>query len=452
MRINYLFSDISKEQGFNEIQREYLKKDIKNNDTIVFIATTFDDYEKNDLYYNNLIKHFKNIDITFNKAYLIDNRVDKDLAKDYILKSNIIFLMGGDTKKQIDSVKEYDLFEILKSKEGIILGVSAGSMNQSSRVVYKNDYNNYVIEDYEGLGYIDINIYPHLDFNNIDYLKEVFEVSNYTKTVALPNDSFIRIENNNIDFVGEYYTIQNSKITMPGHEYIKINHTGTVPLETDRLVLRRTVKSDIDEFFFIQLNPNIRRYLGTNRLGDDLEKNRKYFDEEKYNELNYYRWTIERKEDNKILGCIYLNIHDEKARTAGIDYWIREDAWGNGYTTEASRKILNFAFDTLNINRIESCGGKDNPGTYKVMEKIGSKIIEFFASNDLIKNEDKEIYKYAFNIILSSLIHIATVMILGLCFNLLIESLTFYCAYIVIRKFAGGYHAKRQQDVILFLL
>lgn len=373
MRINYLFSDISKEQGFNEIQREYLKKDIKNNDTIVFIATTFDDYEKNDLYYNNLIKHFKNIDITFYKAYLIDNRVAKDLAKDYILKSNIIFLMGGDTKKQIDSVKEYDLFEILKSKEGIILGVSAGSMNQSSRVVYKNDYNNYVIEDYEGLGYIDINIYPHLDFNNIDYLKEVFEVSNYTKTVALPNDSFIRIENNNIDFVGEYYTIQNSKITMPGHEYIKINHTGTVPLETDRLVLRRTVKSDIDEFFFIQLNPNIRRYLGTNRLGDDLEKNRKYFNEEKYNELNYYRWTIVRKEDNKILGCIYLNIHDEKARTAGIDYWIREDAWGNGYTTEASRKILNFAFDTLNINRIESCGGKDNPGTYKVMEKIGLK-------------------------------------------------------------------------------
>mgnify|MGYP004513958903 FL=1 len=373
MRINYLFSGISKEQGFNKVQREHLKKDIKNNDTIVFIATTFDDYEKNDLYYNNLIKHFKNIDITFNKAYLIDNRIVKDLAKDYISKSNIIFLMGGDTKKQMDSVKEYDLFETLKSKEGIILGVSAGSMNQSSRVVYKNDYNNYVIEDYEGLGYIDINIYPHLDFNNIDYLKEAFEVSNYVKTVMLPNDSFIRIENNNIEFVGEYYTIQNSKITMPGHEYIKINHTGTVPLETDRLLLRRTVKSDIDEFFFIQLNPNIRRYLGTNRLGDDLEKNRKYFDEEKYNELNYYRWTMVRKEDNKILGCIYLNIHDEKARTAGIDYWIREDAWGNGYTTEASRKILNFAFDTLNINRIESCGGKDNPGTYKVMEKIGLK-------------------------------------------------------------------------------
>ena len=107
---------------------------------------------------------------------------------------------------------------------------------------------------------------------------------------------------------------------MPGHEYIKINHTGTVPLETDRLVLRRTVKSDIDEFFFIQLNPNIRRYLGTNRLGDDLEKKiENILMKKKYNELNYYRWTIVRKEDNKILGCIYLNIHDEKSK----DCWYR---------------------------------------------------------------------------------------------------------------------------------
>ena len=76
------------------------------------------------------------------------------------------------------------------------------------------------------------------------------------------------------------------------------------------------------------------------------------------------------------------------------------------------------------------------------MEKFSSKLIEFFVSNDLIKNEDKEIYKYAFNIILSSLIHIATVMIIGLCFNLFIESLAFYFSFIAIRKFAGGYHAK----------
>ena len=44
------------------------------------------------------------------------------------------------------------------------------------------------------------------------------------------------------------------------------------------------------------------------------------------------------------------------------------------------------------------------------MEKISSKFIEFFVSNDFIKNEDKEIYKYALNIILSSLIHIEYIL------------------------------------------
>lgn len=76
------------------------------------------------------------------------------------------------------------------------------------------------------------------------------------------------------------------------------------------------------------------------------------------------------------------------------------------------------------------------------MEKFSSKFIDFFVSNNLIKYEDKEIYEYAVNIILSSLIHVATVIIIGLCFNLLIESLAFYFSFIAIRKFAGGYHAK----------
>ena len=80
-----------------------------------------------------------------------------------------------------------------------------------------------------------------------------------------------------------------------------------------------------------------------------------------------------KKEDSKILGTIYLNMHDEKAKIAGIDYWIREDEWSKGYVTEASKCVLDFAFQKLGLNRIESCGAKDNPGTWKVMEKIGLK-------------------------------------------------------------------------------
>lgn len=67
------------------------------------------------------------------------------------------------------------------------------------------------------------------------------------------------------------------------------------------------------------------------------------------------------------------------------------------------------------------------------------------------KNKDSyELYEYATYIILSSAFHIATVIVLGLCFNLLIESLVFYFSFIAIRKFAGGYHAKTPTRCYLF--
>ena len=370
--INYLFSGIDKVNGFTKEQATSLKKDIKDNSIITFIASDFDNTEKTDTNKKQLIDAFNNIGINFKCEYLVDKRVSKDEAKELLNKSDIVFLMGGDTYKEMKSINEYDIKEDITNRK-LILGVSAGSLNQSKNVVYLDEYQDYKLVKYEGLGLVDFNIYPHLDFKNIDFLKEVFTVSNDTPLIALPNESFIRCENGNIEYFGEHYNVENSTIDIKEYDYEKINHTGTIPLETERLILRRTSNEDIDEFFFIELNPKLREYLGPTKLGNNLIKNREYYDESKYENKDFYRWTIVKKEDNKVLGTIYLNIHDEKAKTAGIDYWIREDEWGHGYITEASKRILEFAFDTLDLNRIESCGAKDNPGTWKVMEKFGLK-------------------------------------------------------------------------------
>ena len=42
--INYLFSSVDKKNGFNSLQKEYLKKDIENNLSIFFISSYFDNY------------------------------------------------------------------------------------------------------------------------------------------------------------------------------------------------------------------------------------------------------------------------------------------------------------------------------------------------------------------------------------------------------------------------
>ena len=76
-----------------------------------------------------------------------------------------------------------------------------------------------------------------------------------------------------------------------------------------------------------------------------------------------------------------------------------------------------------------------------MIKLISSKVARILCEDE--KHTDNyELYEYAIYILLSSAFHIATVIVLGLVVNLLTESLVFYLSFIVIRKFAGGYHAK----------
>ena len=215
--INYLMSGIDKENGFTNEQAISLKKDIKDNSVITFIASDFDNTEKTDKHKNLLVDAFNKEGINFKCEYLVDKRVSKKEAKELLSKSNIVFLMGGDTYKEMQSINEYGIKEDIVSRD-LIIGVSAGSLNQSKNVIYLDEYQDYKLVKYEGLGLVDFNIYPHLDFKNIDFLKEVFTVSNDTPLIALPNESFIRCENGNIEYFGEHYNVENSTIDIKGHD------------------------------------------------------------------------------------------------------------------------------------------------------------------------------------------------------------------------------------------
>lgn len=81
------------------------------------------------------------------------------------------------------------------------------------------------------------------------------------------------------------------------------------------------------------------------------------------------------------------------------------------------------------------------------------KLISSKAASILCKDDDNdthELYEYAIYIILSGLFHVLTILVIGICFNMLIESLIFYSSFVSIRKFAGGYHAKTPSRCYLF--
>lgn len=199
--INYLFSRINKETGFTKKEKKYMQKDIKENSIITFISAYTKEEEKQKESIENKIKCFQQIGINFKKKYTIDEETNKKDALKYIKESNIIFLLGGAPHIQMQIINKNELQQELR-KVPLIIGVSAGAMNQTKRVIYIDEFEENKLYDYEGLNYFETSIYPHY---SQDLIEEIKEVSQKQPIIAIPDGSFIRIENDKVEYIGKKY-------------------------------------------------------------------------------------------------------------------------------------------------------------------------------------------------------------------------------------------------------
>jgi len=58
-----------------------------------------------------------------------------------------------------------------------------------------------------------------------------------------------------------------------------------------------------------------------------------------------------------------------------LGYWIGEQYWGKGYGTEATKALLDFAFNNLRISKITGEHLSSNPVSGKVMKYAGMSYI-----------------------------------------------------------------------------
>lgn len=79
-----------------------------------------------------------------------------------------------------------------------------------------------------------------------------------------------------------------------------------------------------------------------------------------------------------------------------------------------------------------------------MINKISSKIAEILIRHSAIEYEDKELYSYGFFILLSQILYFIITITTGILFNIIIESIIFYIAFMLIRRYAGGYHASTE--------
>jgi Membrane protein putatively involved in post-translational modification of the autoinducing quorum-sensing peptide len=77
-----------------------------------------------------------------------------------------------------------------------------------------------------------------------------------------------------------------------------------------------------------------------------------------------------------------------------------------------------------------------------MLDKLSGKIVEVLKESGLIAKEDTEIYLFGVEVALLKLIHFATMLIVGFCFGMALETVVFIVSYSLLRVYAGGFHAE----------
>ncbi|MEZ4836862.1 MAG: GNAT family protein [Caldilineaceae bacterium] len=83
------------------------------------------------------------------------------------------------------------------------------------------------------------------------------------------------------------------------------------------------------------------------------------------------RLAIERITGGSFIGwCTFMN-WDPTYRSAMLGYCLDETAWGQGFATEAAGALLTWAFDSLDLNRVQSEVDTRNAASDRVLHKLG---------------------------------------------------------------------------------
>lgn len=145
-----------------------------------------------------------------------------------------------------------------------------------------------------------------------------------------------------------------------------------IKLESKSIYLRNIELSDCNAEYLSWLEDvEVNMYLETRWQKQTLEGIRNFvFDV--INSNHSYLFAIIEKTENQHIGNIKIGPIDNRYANADISYFIGNKMyWGKGYATEAIGLISKFAFESLNLHRVQAGVFESNIGSIKALEKNG---------------------------------------------------------------------------------
>ena len=143
---------------------------------------------------------------------------------------------------------------------------------------------------------------------------------------------------------------------------------------SERLLLRAIEESDLEMIHQWSNDPRIASHLAAIHLPSSFYQQKKWF-EDMQSQKDTFRLAIQLIEDGTLLGYIglwHINWFD---RIAEFGFLIGDpENHGKGYGTEATRALIRYAFETLDLMRIYTFVLETNLPSLRSCEKSGFKV------------------------------------------------------------------------------
>lgn len=141
-------------------------------------------------------------------------------------------------------------------------------------------------------------------------------------------------------------------------------------LQSERLILRQFTESDLENVYRGLSNPEVIKYYGISFESIEATKEQmEWFADLEKNETGIW-WAVCTKNDGRFLGAGGLNNLSKENKKAEIGFWLLPENWGNGLMVESIPLILDHAFNTLKLHRIEGFVETENLNCKKALAKL----------------------------------------------------------------------------------
>jgi peptidase E len=203
---------------------DLLKEYWPENGKCLIISSDPDDAEMNDSFLDIYRQAFKMSSLSVADMVICDSR-NEDKIEMLLTESQAVILSGGHVPTQNRFFKRIHLKEQLGAYQGVVIGISAGTMNSAETVYAQPELEGEAIDPryqryLEGLGLTKISVLPHfqeLQGQTLDGFQIVEDISLTDSKIrpfyALEDGSFLFSDGKGFDLYGESYLFENGTIT-----------------------------------------------------------------------------------------------------------------------------------------------------------------------------------------------------------------------------------------------